>query len=111
MLQSDEKTDALSPPNDPAASADRIAQAVRQFSTDQETDVIALLGMLRLLEQLHREIVEGTFRKALPSNRQALYRLLRDMETQGGWPYIPRLRLQTLRTWLEDQQDPAADQP
>jgi hypothetical protein len=61
--------------------------------------------MLRLLEQLHREIVEGTFRQALPSNRQGLYRLLRDMETQGGWPYIPRLRLKTLRDWLEDPKD------
>jgi len=29
----------------------------------------------------------------LPASRQALYTLLRDMEAEGGWPYIHRMKL------------------
>lgn len=57
---------------------------------------LELLQLLRLLEALHREIREGSFQAALPDNRQALHNLLRDMETDGGWPYIQRMKLQSL---------------
>ncbi len=59
-------------------------------------DTIALLALLRQLEQLHREIRDEAFQESLPNNRQALYSLLKDIETEGGWPYIERMRLQAL---------------
>ncbi|MFB2770068.1 hypothetical protein ACE1AT_12400 [Pelatocladus sp. BLCC-F211] len=57
-------------------------------------DTIALLALLRQLEELHREIRDGAFQNNLPNNRQALYSLLKDIESEGGWPYIERMRLQ-----------------
>lgn len=55
----------------------------------------ALLALLRRLEQLHRSIQDGPFRSSLPADRNALFRLLSEMERSGGWPYIPRLQLRT----------------
>ena len=48
------------------------------------------------LEQLHHEIQQGYFQSALPDSRQSLYALLRDIEENGGWPYIQRWKLQEL---------------
>ncbi|MFM8544902.1 MAG: hypothetical protein ACKOAP_07935, partial [Vulcanococcus sp.] len=50
----------------------------------------ALLALLRSLEQLHRTVQDGAFRASLPSDRNALFQLLSEMERSGGWPYIPR---------------------
>nr|WP_245894504.1 hypothetical protein [Chamaesiphon polymorphus] len=61
-----------------------------------QTDPLALLQLLRTLEQLHREIQQGYFQSALPDSRQSLYALLRDIEENGGWPYIQRWKLQDL---------------
>jgi len=61
-----------------------------------KNDPIKLLTILRQLERLHQEIRDTLFQEALPDNRQALYTLLKDIETQGGWPYIYRSRLQEL---------------
>lgn len=83
----------------------RLEQQVQELTQQLEGDAEGLLGLLRLLEHLHREIQDGSFRKALPTDRQALYGLLRDMETAGGWPYIPRLQIRTFLELLE------ADQP
>lgn len=78
-------------------------------------DEIALLELLRTLEQLHRNIREGLFREALPTNRQRLYHLLRDIEVSGGWPYIQRMRLRSLLATVEEMTDPdespASDSP
>jgi hypothetical protein len=57
-------------------------------------DTVALLALLRQLEQLHREIRDGVFQQSLPVNRRQLYSLLKDIESEGGWPYIERMRLQ-----------------
>ncbi len=67
-------------------------------------DAIALLDILRLLERLHREITEDAFQTALPQNRQELYKLLRVIEEEGGWPHIPRLKLQQLAAHLQGEQ-------
>ncbi|AZB71416.1 hypothetical protein [Synechococcus elongatus] len=82
-----------------------LEQQVKALTQQLEGDAEGLLSLLRLLEYLHREIQDGPFRKALPTDRQALYGLLRDMETAGGWPYIPRLQIRTFLELLE------ADQP
>ena len=55
-----------------------------------------LLQLLRLLESLHQDIREDLFLKSLPTSRHALHLLLREIENEGGWPYIPRMRLKAL---------------
>jgi hypothetical protein len=69
-----------------------------------EGDTIALLALLRQLEFLHREIREGVFQANLPENRQALYALLREIEMEGGWPYIERMRLQAFLARMEQEE-------
>ncbi|MEP0868404.1 hypothetical protein NDA01_01155 [Trichocoleus desertorum AS-A10] len=73
-----------------------IAQVVRTSAQSHEGDCLTLLALLRLLESLHREISDSFFQDSLPTNRQALYALLRDIEAEGGWPYIHRMKLQGL---------------
>lgn len=73
-----------------------IAAAIDRAAQVRDGDGVALLALLRLLEQRHREICETQFRDALPNNRHTLYTLLRDIEVHGGWPYIQRMKLQSL---------------
>lgn len=73
-----------------------IAPAIRALAQNFQGDSLALVSLLRHLEELHREIREGLFQASLPDNRQALYKLLKDIETEGGWPYIERMKLQAL---------------
>ena len=75
---------------------DRIVDEIHEIADRDRADPLALLGLLRTLEQLHREIQQGYFQSALPNSRQALYALLRDIEENGGWPYIQRWKLQEL---------------
>jgi hypothetical protein len=75
--------------------ADITNQIYEIVDRDRE-DPIALLHLLRILEQLHREIQQNYFQAALPNSRQALYTLLRDIEENGGWPYVQRWKLQAL---------------
>jgi hypothetical protein len=63
-----------------------------------------LLALLRTLEGLHRRICAEQFEPSLPNTRKDLYALLRDMEEQGGWPYIKRGKLQTfIKLFLENE--------
>ena len=66
-------------------------------------DTIALLSLLRQLEMLHREICDGVFQDSLPDNRQALYALLREIESEGGWPYVERMKLRDLLVNLQPE--------
>lgn len=79
-----------------------ISHLVQAAADSREGDCLALLELLRLLDELHYDIRETLFRDALPDNRQRLYRLLRDIEQQGGWPYIPRMKLSALFRHLEE---------
>lgn len=72
-----------------------IATAVYVFAQDCQGDSLALLALLRHLEDMHRELRDGIFQASLPDNRQALYTLLKDIEAKGGWPYIERMKLQS----------------
>lgn len=83
-------------PSEPHPELEELVKVVRQFAQKSQGDSLALLALLRTLESLHREVREGEFQKSLPSNRQALHNLLRDIEANGGWPYISRMRLQDL---------------
>lgn len=78
-----------------------IAESVRDLAVDYQGDTHALLALLRLLEQLHREIRDEFFVKTLPDNRQALYALLKDIESEGGWPYIERMKIRALLANIE----------
>jgi hypothetical protein len=73
-----------------------IAQTVHATAEKCQGNSQDLLAILRLLESLHQEIRDGLFQASLPDNRQALYALLRDIETNGGWPHIYRMSLKSL---------------
>jgi hypothetical protein len=75
---------------------DEVVDRIHDLAELHQTDPLALLQLLRTLEQLHREIQQGYFQSALPDSRQSLYALLRDIEENGGWPYIQRWKLQEL---------------
>ena len=79
----------------------QLAKAAEQAAIARIGDEIALLGLLRLLEELHSQIRDAWFQDSLPTNRQRLYALLRDIEISGGWPYIQRMRLRALLEQLE----------
>jgi hypothetical protein len=79
----------------------KIAALIQTHAQSASGNMEDLLALLRVLEVLHREIRDGLFQEALPNNRQALHRLLREMESEGGWPYIPRMRLQAILNQLE----------
>ena len=72
-----------------------IATMVRSKAQQYQGDSQKLLSLLRLLEELHREIRIHQFEPFLPNSRHELYRLLRDIEETGGWPYIERMRLRS----------------
>ncbi len=78
------------------AYLDDIKTIVYEHAQRSEGDSAELLQLLRLLEAMHQRIREDLFIKTLPTNRQALHMLLREIENKGGWPYIPRMRLKSL---------------
>ncbi|MEM1254680.1 MAG: hypothetical protein AAGI69_19775 [Cyanobacteria bacterium P01_H01_bin.21] len=85
----------------PAADIEEIRLAVQLAAQKRAGDGRALLALLRQLEGLHRDIRETLFQEALPTNRQRLYSLLRDIEINGGWPYIQRMKIAELVRDLE----------
>ncbi|HIK28972.1 MAG: hypothetical protein N3E45_05100 [Oscillatoriaceae bacterium SKW80] len=69
---------------------------IRALASGCQGNTLAILALLRSLEAIHQEIRDTLFLNSLPDNRQDLYALLRDIETAGGWPHIPRMRLRSL---------------
>lgn len=86
-----------------SAKLQAIASAVQDAAHACQGNVTALLSLLRQLEKLHKEIRDGIFQDSLPDNRQRLYALLRDIESEGGWPYIARMRVQALLVNLSEE--------
>lgn len=82
-----------------------ITTAVQDTVTVCQGDAIALLALLRQLESLHREIRDGAFQASLPESRHSLYSLLREIESEGGWPYIERMRLQAFLTKMQEEEE------
>lgn len=79
-------------------------ERIETLAATHQQDTLTLLAILRSLEDMHRHIRDTWFQDSLPDNRQALYSLLRDIETEGGWPYISRIQLQTiLRVWFQTE--------
>lgn len=81
----------------------QLIQGFYGLADRHQNDAAALLRLLRELEQLHQAIREDFFQAALPPNRRALCSLLRDIEAAGGWPFIPRMKLQTLLEQFNSQ--------
>ena len=88
------------------ADIEEIRLAVQVAARKRENDCEALLSLLRQLEELHRNICETLFQESLPTNRQRLYNLLRDIEVNGGWPYIQRMKLAELLAMLDASELP-----
>lgn len=86
----------LSAANPLPADLKELADLIEQAAIARQGDSTALLALLRLLEDRHRNICDSLFRDALPNNRHNLYSLLKDIELNGGWPYIQRMKLQAL---------------
>jgi len=83
---------------------DAIANLVKATAAQSAGDGLALLKLLRLLESLHHDIRDDLFQETLPRNRQSLYALLKDMEAEGGWPYISRMKLRSLLQYLFNEE-------
>jgi hypothetical protein len=73
-----------------------IGAHLHQLIDRAHADPVALLKILRFLETLHNEVRELHFQPALPIHRHELYAMLREIEAEGGWPYIPRMQLRDL---------------
>lgn len=69
-----------------------------------QNDSLYLLSLLRDLEQIHRQIRTNYFESALPQTRHDLYKVVKEIEEKGGWPYIERMRLKDLLKNLEVDQ-------
>ncbi|HEY9794621.1 MAG TPA: hypothetical protein V6D30_03190 [Leptolyngbyaceae cyanobacterium] len=82
-----------------------ITAAIHSLANSHQGNSLVLLALLRALEHSHREIRENLFQASLPDSRQALYALLRDIEEEGGWPYIDRMKLQLLLSNLPDDSE------
>lgn len=84
---------------------EKIKNVVLGVARGYEGDGLKLLSLLRTLEFLHREIREELFQPTLPDSRRELYNLLKDIEEEGGWPYIERMRLRELLVALESSSE------
>ncbi len=73
-----------------------INSLIQEIVDQSQGDVIAHLKLLRFLERVHRDIRELHFQPALPADRHGLHNLLKEMESEGGWPYIPKMSLREL---------------
>jgi phosphomannomutase len=73
-----------------------VGQIVLHLVNASQNDPLAILNILRKLESLHQEIRINSFEEILPNSRHLFYPLLKDIADNGGWPYIERMKLQTL---------------
>lgn len=71
-----------------------------ELAQKSQGDTELLLSLLRTLELLHRQIREELFEPSLPNTRNTLYFLLKDIEENGGWPYIERMKLMDIINFL-----------
>ncbi len=83
------------------ALSDRILQVSQAHQGDAES----LLQILRILEALHKRIRDDLFQPALPISRHELFNLLRDIETNGGWPHIYRMKINEICRYLEQPEE------
>ena len=82
-----------------------INDRILQIAEGQQGNSASLLQILRVLEGIHKRIRDDLFQPALPNNRHELFNLLRDIETNGGWPHIYRMRIKEICQYLESPEE------
>lgn len=82
-----------------------ICDRLWQIAQLQQKHPQNLLSMLRSLETLHRNIRDDLFQPSLPTSRHELFNLLRDIESNGGWPHIYRMKINEICRYLEQIED------
>lgn len=78
---------------------------IHAIAEQNRGDILFLLSLLRNLESIHRQIRSNLFEPSLPETRNNLYNLVKDIEEQGGWPYIERMKLKALMKNIESDRD------
>lgn len=91
------------------SSLSNALQQLQSLAEELQGNPEALLQHLRQLEALHRTIQDGPFRNSLPADRNRLFELLQNMESSGGWPYIPRLQLRTFMDLMQNDVEPGEE--
>ena len=81
-----------------------IGDRLWQISQSQHGNSANLLKVLRILEEIHKRIRDDLFQPALPNSRHELFNLLRDIETNGGWPHIYRMKINEICQHLEENE-------
>ncbi len=82
-----------------------ISDRLWQIAQDQQNIPANLLQILRVLESTHKRIRDDLFQPALPTSRHELFNLLRDIETNGGWPHIYRMKINEICRYLEQPEE------
>jgi hypothetical protein len=87
------------------AELESIGDRIWQFASEQQGNSANLLQILRVLEAVHKRIRDDLFQPALPTSRHDLFNLLRDIETNGGWPHIYRMKINEICQYLEQPEE------
>jgi hypothetical protein len=87
--------------SEPEAISDRLWQ----IAQEHKGDAASLLQILRVIEVIHKRIRDDLFQPALPTSRHELFNLLRDIETNGGWPHIYRMKINEICRYLEQPEE------
>lgn len=83
----------------------KLSTEIYHLAQQNQDDLLFLLSLLRNLEKTHRQIRTEMFETSLPKTRNDLYNLVKDIEEQGGWPYIERMKLQSLLKNIQSDSD------
>ena len=107
LAQTEIQSHKQSPQEQPLnlAEFEAIGDRLWQIAQDQQGDPASLLQILRVLEGIHKRIRDDLFQPALPNNRHDLFNLLRDIETNGGWPHIYRMKIKEICHYLENSEE------
>ena len=87
------------------AKVQKLSTEIYNLAQQNQENLLFLLSLLRNLEQTHRQIRTEMFETSLPKTRNDLYNLVKDIEEQGGWPYIERMKLQSLLKNIQSDSD------
>lgn len=82
-----------------------ISDRLWEIAQEQQGEPDRLLQILRVLEATHKRIRDDLFQPALPTSRHELFNLLRDIETNGGWPHIYRMKINEICRYLEQPEE------
>ena len=82
-----------------------ISDRLWEIAQDRQDSAPSLLQILRVIESIHKRIRDDLFQSALPTSRHELFNLLRDIETNGGWPHIYRMKINEICRYLDQPEE------